>query len=309
MMTPRLRIVFMGTPEFAVPTLTALVEAGFDVVGVITAPDKPSGRGLQLKSTPVKMTAEALGIPVLQPMLLKAPEFLANLRALQADLQVVVAFRMLPEVVWNMPPKGTINLHASLLPDYRGAAPINHAIMQGETMTGATTFFLQHAIDTGDIIDRIQVPITPDDNAGTLHDKLMLEGAALVVKTVHAIENGTYTTHPQSGTSHKIAPKIFREDCKINWHTSAADLHNFIRGLSPHPGAFTDLMGSTWKILKSKPLIDDHGKAPGTISTDQKSFLRIACADGWIDILSIQAEGKKRMDIQDFLRGNRVSTE
>ncbi len=306
MMKHHLRIVFMGTPDFAVPSLRALVDAGFPVVAVVTAPDKPSGRGLKLQATPVKMTAEALGIPVLQPLKLKDPEFLAALSALNADLQVVVAFRMLPEVVWNMPPKGTINLHASLLPDYRGAAPINHAIMQGETITGATTFFLQHAIDTGDIIDSIQVPITPDDNAGTLHDALMMEGAALVVKTVTAIESGTYTTKPQSGTSNKLAPKIFREDCRINWHQDAVHIYNFIRGLSPYPGAFTDVTGVQWKILAAKPITAQHSLHPGAVETDNKTYLHIACTDGFISVLSIQAEGKKRMEIGEFLRGNRI---
>lgn len=305
-MKHHLRIVFMGTPDFAVPSLRALVDAGFPVVAVVTAPDKPSGRGLKLQATPVKMTAEALGIPVLQPLKLKDPEFLAALSALHADLQVVVAFRMLPEVVWNMPPKGTINLHASLLPDYRGAAPINHAIMQGETITGATTFFLQHAIDTGDIIDRIQVPITPDDNAGTLHDTLMMEGAALVVKTVTAIESGTYTTKPQSGTSNKLAPKIFREDCRINWYQDTVHIHNFIRGLSPYPGAFTDVTGVQWKILTAKPITAQHSLHPGAVETDNKTYLHIACTDGFISVLSIQAEGKKRMEIGEFLRGNRI---
>lgn len=306
MMKHHLRIVFMGTPDFAVPSLRALVDAGFPVVAVVTAPDKPSGRGLKLQATPVKMTAEALGIPVLQPLKLKDPEFLAALSALNADLQVVVAFRMLPEVVWNMPPKGTINLHASLLPDYRGAAPINHAIMQGETITGATTFFLQHAIDTGDIIDSIQVPITPDDNAGTLHDTLMMEGAALVVKTVTAIESGTYTTKPQSGTSNKLAPKIFREDCRINWQQDAEHIHNFIRGLSPYPGAFTDVTGVQWKILAAKPITAQHSLHPGAVETDNKTYLHIASTDGFISVLSIQAEGKKRMEIGEFLRGNRI---
>ena len=305
-MPHNLRIIFMGTPDFAVPSLQALAEAGYQVVAVVTAPDKPSGRGLQLKASPVKIYAQSQGIPVLQPEKLKNPEFLSALRAFQADLQVVVAFRMLPEVVWNMPPKGTINLHASLLPDYRGAAPINHAIIQGETETGATTFFLQHAIDTGDIIDSIRVPILPDDNAGTLHDKLMIQGAQLIVKTVDAIEQNTYTTQAQSGVSDKTAPKIFRDDCKIDWHQPAIRIHNLIRGLSPYPAAFTDVAGIQWKIFQSTPVITTHQLQPGTLVSDHKTYLHIACADGFLNIISLQAEGKKRMEIAEFLRGNRI---
>ncbi len=306
-MQHRMRIIFMGTPDFAVPSLQALLDAGFPVVAVVTAPDKPSGRGLQLKASPVKAFAAAHNIPVLQPEKLRDPAFLDALRSFNADLQVVVAFRMLPEVVWNMPPKGTINLHASLLPDYRGAAPINHAIINGETETGATTFFLQHAIDTGDIIDNIRIAILPEDNAGTLHDKLMLQGAALVAKTVIAIEANTYTTKPQSGQSNKTAPKIFKEHCKINWNDSAIKIHNLIRGLSPYPGAFTDVAGVQWKIFAAQPITSFPSSAPGTIKTDNKTYLHIACADGFINILEIQAEGKKRMSISEFLRGNRIN--
>lgn len=305
-MSHNLRIIFMGTPDFAVPSLQALVEAGYPVVAVVTAPDKPSGRGLQLKASPVKMYAQSQGLPVLQPDKLKNPEFLSDLRAFQADLQVVVAFRMLPEVVWNMPPTGTINLHASLLPDYRGAAPINHAIIHGETETGATTFFLQHAIDTGDIIDQIRMPILPTDNAGTLHDKLMMQGAQLIVKTVDAIERNTYTTQAQSGVSDKTAPKIFRDDCKIDWHQPAMRIHNLIRGLSPYPAAFTDIAGTQWKVFTSTPIITAHASEPGTIVSDHKTYLHIACADGFIQIHSLQAEGKKRMEIEEFLRGYRL---
>lgn len=305
-MSHNLRIIFMGTPDFAVPSLQALVEAGYPVVAVVTAPDKPSGRGLQLKASPAKIYAQSQGIPVLQPDKLKNPEFLSALRAFQADLQVVVAFRMLPEVVWNMPPKGTINLHASLLPDYRGAAPINHAIIHGETETGATTFFLQHAIDTGDIIDQIRMPILPTDNAGTLHDKLMMQGAQLIVKTVDAIAQNTYTTQAQSGVSDKTAPKIFRDDCKIDWHQPAMRIHNLIRGLSPYPAAFTDIAGTQWKIFTSTPIITAHASEPGTIVSDHKTYLHIACLDGFIQIQSLQAEGKKRMEIEEFLRGYRL---
>lgn len=304
-MAHHLRIIYMGTPDFAVPGLQKLVEAGFNVVAVVTAPDKPSGRGLQVKPTPVKVYADSQGIPVLQPVKLKDPEFISTLRTYNADLQVVVAFRMLPEVVWNMPPKGTINLHASLLPDYRGAAPINHAIINGEKETGATTFFLQHAIDTGDLIDQIRIPIHDDDNAGSIHDTLMMLGADLIVKTVIAIEENNYSTKPQSGESNKIAPKIFRENCRIDWNQPAERIHNVIRGLSPYPGAFTDIKGPQWKILKSKFEIEPHQQSPGTIATDAKTYLKISSADGWVYVLAIQPEGKRNMDIATFLHGYR----
>jgi len=302
-MEKKLRIIYMGTPDFAVGGLRALVEAGFNIVAVITAPDKPSGRGLQLQQSPVKQFALAHDIPVLQPEKLKNAEFLETLRSYQADLQVVVAFRMLPEVVWNMPPLGTLNLHASLLPDYRGAAPINHAIIQGEKVTGVTTFFLKHEIDTGDIIFSEKVEIQPEDNAGSLHDKLMETGAQLIVKTVAAIQSGTVVTMPQSGISEKTAPKIFKENCLINWNQSTEQIHNFIRGLSPYPGAYTMLRGKMLKIFESEKIITQHHHATGEFITDNKSSIQFTTSDGFINVLSLQAEGKKRMTAEEFLRG------
>ena len=304
-MAEKLRIVYMGTPDFAVAGLQALVEAGHHVVAVITAPDKPSGRGLQIQQSPVKQFAVANNIPVLQPVKLKDPEFIAELKSYHADLQVVVAFRMLPEIVWNMPRLGTLNLHASLLPDYRGAAPINHAIIQGEKITGVTTFFLQHAIDTGDIIFMEKMAIEEDDNAGTLHDKLMHLGATLIVKTVNAIEAGNYVTTPQSGTSDKIAPKIFKETCLINWNQPTATIYNFIRGLSPYPGAYCNVNNKVYKILEaSKEIIDTH-LTPGTFIAENAT-LKFVTTDGFIHVLSLQAEGKKRMATGEFLRGNKL---
>ena len=302
-MEKKLRIIYMGTPDFAVGGLRALVEAGFNIVAVITAPDKPSGRGLQLQQSPVKQFALAHDIPVLQPEKLKNLEFLETLRSYNADLQVVVAFRMLPEVVWNMPPLGTLNLHASLLPDYRGAAPINHAIIQGEKVTGVTTFFLKHEIDTGDIIFSEKVEIQPEDNAGSLHDKLMETGAQLIVKTVAAIQSGTVVTMPQSGISEKTAPKIFKENCLINWNQSTEQIHNFIRGLSPYPGAYTMLRGKMLKIFESEKIITQHHHATGEFITDNKSSIQFTTSDGFINVLSLQAEGKKRMTAEEFLRG------
>ncbi len=302
-MEKKLRIIYMGTPDFAVGGLRALVEAGFNIVAVITAPDKPSGRGLQLQQSPVKQFALAHEIPVLQPEKLKNAEFLETLRSYQADLQVVVAFRMLPEVVWNMPPLGTLNLHASLLPDYRGAAPINHAIIQGEKVTGVTTFFLKHEIDTGDIIFSEKVEIQPEDYAGSLHDKLMETGAQLIVKTVAAIQSGTVITTPQSGISEKTAPKIFKENCLIDWNKPTEQIHNFIRGLSPYPGAYTMLRGKMLKIFESEKIITQHHHATGEFITDNKSSIQFTTSDGFINVLSLQAEGKKRMTAEEFLRG------
>lgn len=304
-MAGKLRIVYMGTPEFAVAGLQALVEAGHQVVAVITAPDKPSGRGLQIQQSPVKQFAVAHHIPVLQPVKLKDPEFITELKSYAADLQVVVAFRMLPEIVWNMPRLGTLNLHASLLPDYRGAAPINHAIMQGEKITGVTTFFLQHAIDTGDIIFTEKMAIEDNDNAGTLHDKLMHLGAAVIVKTVDAIEAGNYTTTPQSGTSNKTAPKIFKENCLIDWNQPVANIYNFIRGLSPYPGAYCNYNNKVYKIFEAAIETSPPHVEPGTCVTDNAT-LKFAAADGFIQVLSLQAEGKKRMPTSEFLRGNKL---
>lgn len=301
-----LKIIYMGTPEFAVPGLKILLENGFNIVAVVTAPDKPSGRGLQLQQSPVKQFALANNIPVLQPEKLKNEEFISTLRSFQADLQVVVAFRMLPEIVWNMPRLGTLNLHASLLPDYRGAAPINHVIINGEKITGATTFFLKHAIDTGDILFSEKIDIEEDDNAGTLHDKLMNLGAELILITVTAIEEGNYTPTPQSTSSQKIAPKIFKEDCLINWKNSTENIRNFIRGLSPYPGAYTYVNNKSLKIFKVEKEISSHNELPGKIITDKRSYLKFATTDGYINVKELQSEGKRRMSTPDFLRGNNL---
>lgn len=302
-----MKIVFMGTPDFAVASLDALVQANFDVVAVVTAPDKPAGRGQRLNESAVKKYAVEKSIPVLQPEKLKNPDFLAALKSFNADLQVVVAFRMLPEVVWNMPPKGTINLHGSLLPQYRGAAPINHAIINGEQESGVTTFFLTHEIDTGDIILSDRTPIAPDETAGELHDKLMVIGANLLVKTVTAIAGGDVAEQPQPQSDElKHAPKIFKEDCKIDWNNSTAMVYNLIRGLSPYPTAFTLLNDKTLKIFKAEPEEKEPAIAAGGFLTDGKTFLKFATKNGFVKLLDIQFEGKKRMLIEDFLRGMRL---
>lgn len=306
-----MRIIFMGTPEFAVASLAALLGAGREIVAVVTAPDRPAGRGQQLRQSAVKQYAVAHGIPVLQPEKLRHPDFLAELRALKADLQVVVAFRMLPEIVWNMPSRGTVNLHASLLPQYRGAAPINHAIINGETESGVTTFLLQHEIDTGNILFSEPVAIAPGDTAGDLHDRLMTVGASLLVKTVEAIGNGTAVPVPQDqlddGNGLKHAPKIFKEDCLIDWTRPVTDVHNLIRGLSPYPTAFTALDGKTLKIFEADKIETAPQHEPGTPYTDGKSFLQFACPDGYITVKTLQLEGKKRMDITEFLKGYRFN--
>ncbi|WP_353183507.1 methionyl-tRNA formyltransferase [Parapedobacter lycopersici] len=306
---PPLRIVFMGTPDFAVASLTALLDTAHRVVAVVTAPDKPAGRGQLLQQSAVKKYALERQLPVLQPEKLRDPDFLNALRSFGADLQVVVAFRMLPEVVWNMPPRGTVNLHASLLPQYRGAAPINHAVMQGETESGVTTFLLQHEIDTGNILFAEKVAIGADDTAGILHDKLMTVGASLLVDTVDAIASGS--TKPISQDSlHdqplKHAPKIFKDDCRINWQKPVAEVYNLIRGLSPYPAAFTTLGGKTLKLFKTRKVETTPSSAPGLYETDGKSFLKFACTDGYIDVLELQIEGKKRMSVGEFLRGFRI---
>lgn len=302
-----MRIVFMGTPDFAVASLNALVEAGHDIAGVVTAADKPAGRGQKIHESAVKQYAVAKGLKVLQPLKLKDPDFLAALADLKAEIQVVVAFRMLPEVVWNMPPKGTINLHASLLPDYRGAAPINHAIINGESVTGVTTFFLKHEIDTGDVIFAEQVEIGPDENAGELHDKLMVIGAQLLVRTINAVEKGDYKEIPQAITSlQKHAPKIFKDFCEINWNQPAQTIYNHIRGLSPYPAAFTKLQGKNLKVFKAELENGDPQERPGTFSSDGKSFLKFAAQDGSLKLTDIQYEGKKRMQVDEFLRGMRL---
>ncbi|MCF0039307.1 methionyl-tRNA formyltransferase [Dyadobacter sp. CY399] len=297
----------MGTPEFAVPSLQSLVESNSNVVAVITVPDKPAGRGQKQTASPVKLYAEARGIPVLQPEKLKNPEFLEALRSYKADLQVVVAFRMLPEVVWSMPPKGTFNLHSSLLPQYRGAAPINWAIINGEKETGVTTFFIEQDIDTGKIIYQDREPIYPQDDAGSLYERLMEKGAKLVVRTVQAIAAGNYPQEPQEEPAEiRSAPKIFRETCEIDWHKPAEEIHNFIRGLSPYPAAWTTINGLSCKIFKSNVVDFPESDMPGQFRTDGKSYLYFRTGNGWLSIEVLQLEGKKRMEIGDFLRGNRL---
>ncbi|ACU03438.1 methionyl-tRNA formyltransferase [Pedobacter heparinus] len=304
-----MRLVFMGTPDFAVAALDALVKAGFEVAGVVTAADKPAGRGQKLQESAVKQYAVAHGLKVLQPLKLKDPLFLSDLKALNADLQVVVAFRMLPEVVWNMPPKGTINLHASLLPQYRGAAPINHAIINGEKESGVTTFFLKHEIDTGDVIFSEKVEITDEDTAGDLHDKLMHTGADLLVRTVKAIEAGDYKEQPQPDAAQeelKHAPKIFKEHCLIDWNQPSKNIYNLIRGLSPYPTAFTRLNDKVLKIFKAELEEKETGLAAGAFLSDGKSYLKFAAKDGFIKLTDLQYEGKKRMTVDEFLRGMRL---
>lgn len=302
-----LRIVFFGTPDFAVASLKALHEAGYNIVAVVTAPDKPAGRGRQLRASAVKEYALAHDLPVLQPEKLKNPEFLAQLSALNAQLQVVVAFRMLPEQVWNMPEMGTINVHGSLLPNYRGAAPINWAIIDGAKETGVTTFRLQHEIDTGDILLAHTEPILPEDDFGSMYHKLMEAGAALLLRTVEGLCNGSLEPKPQQEVGPAThAPKIFKDTCLIDWTKPAEAVHNLIRGLSPVPAAFTALNNKQLKIFKSGFEQADINAAPGTVDTDNKTFLRFACADGWLYALDVQFEGKKRMPVADFLRGYRI---
>jgi methionyl-tRNA formyltransferase len=305
-----MRIVFMGTPQFAVTSLDALITAGCDIVAVVTAPDKPAGRGQKLNESAVKQYAVSNGLKVLQPEKLKNPEFLEELKSLQADLQVVVAFRMLPEVVWNMPPRGTINLHASLLPQYRGAAPINWAIINGEKESGVTTFFLRHEIDTGDILFTEKVTLTGHETAGELHDRLMNKGAGLLVKTVKGVESGRYNEHPQSqlleGVELKHAPKIFKEDCLIDWNQPAEAIYNKIRGLSPIPTAYTTLNGKILKIFKAEYELTEPGILPGGFLTDNKTHLKFAAMDGFISPTEVQLEGKKQMGIGEFLRGMKL---
>lgn len=302
-----MRIIFMGTPQFAVASLDALLKAGSDIVAVVTAPDKPAGRGQKVSESAVKQYAIANGLKVLQPEKLKNEDFIAELKALKADLQVVVAFRMLPEAVWNMPPKGTINLHASLLPQYRGAAPINWALINGEKESGVTTFFLKHDIDTGNILFTEKITLTGHEDAGELHDRLMNKGAGLLVKTVKAVESGRYNEHPQSqltaGTELKHAPKIFKDDCQIDWTQPALSIYNKIRGLSPVPTAFTELNGKNLKVYASEYQLSETDIQPGDFLTDNKTYLKFAAKDGFVLLKDIQLEGKKRMGIEDFLRG------
>ncbi|MBQ9362566.1 MAG: methionyl-tRNA formyltransferase [Bacteroidaceae bacterium] len=307
-----LRIVYMGTPDFAVESLRALVDGGYNVVAVVTMPDKPVGRhGSVLQPSPVKQYAQEHGLKVLQPERLKDPVFVEELRSLHADLQVVVAFRMLPEVVWSMPPLGTFNAHASLLPKYRGAAPINWAIINGETETGITTFMLKHEIDTGDIIDQVRIPIAETDNVGVVHDKLMLLSGQLVTKTVDSILDGTFKTVPQAdiqGVEPTPAPKIFRDTCRINWNQPMLKVYDFIRGLSPYPAAWTMLGGKAVKIYETtKEPASVSTYQPGQILTDGKTFLKVAAADGLLNVRVIQVEGKKRMPTLDLLRGYKLA--
>lgn len=305
-----LRIIFMGTPEFAVPSLEILVENKFNVVAVITAPDKPQGRGQKLTASPVKEAASRHNIPVLQPTNLKSPEFIEELQRYQANLQVVVAFRMLPEVVWAMPEFGTFNLHASLLPQYRGAAPINWAIINGEKETGVTTFFLKQEIDTGSIIFQEKESIHETDNVGTLYERLMHKGAGLVLKTVKAIELGNYPSVPQDmSVEIKHAPKIFKETCEIKWDQPSKKIVDFIRGLSPYPAAWTVLNGKTFKIFKGEASTVDSRHLTvdrGPFRTDNKTHLDIKTSDGWVAVLELQPEGKKRMTLSEFFRGNKL---
>ncbi len=307
-----LRIVFMGTPEFAVASLDALVKAGCNIVGVITSPDKPGGRGMLIQQSAVKKYAVENNLHILQPEKLKNPEFLAQLKSLNADLQIVVAFRMLPEVVWNMPPMGTINLHGSLLPQYRGAAPINWAVINGEKETGVTTFKLKHEIDTGDILFQESFPIGESDAAGEVHDKMKEIGANALVKTVQGLANGTLKETPQTELSNrdskatlKHAPKINTETCRINWSQPVENIFNLVRGLSPYPAAFTILNEKMLKIYKAKIEALTPTLIAGEYETDGKTFLRFACANGYLHLLEIQMEGKKKMSIDEFLRGFR----
>lgn len=307
-----LRIVFMGTPDFAVEALKVLIENNYNIVGVITAPDKPAGRGYKMQPSAVKEYALSKGLHILQPEKLKNEVFLNELQQLKADIQVVVAFRMLPEVVWDMPPKGTFNLHASLLPQYRGAAPINWAIINGEKETGVTTFFLKHEIDTGEIIFQEKIDIEESDNAETVHDKLMVIGSQLVLKTIDAVIDNTLQPKPQSAffdneKELKPAPKIFKETCEINWNKPVQEIHNFVRGLSPYPAAWTEFEVNgeklNFKIFETNVINKPHQYKPGELITDNKTTLQVAVQDGFVEISDLQLSGKKRMKVKDFLNG------
>jgi methionyl-tRNA formyltransferase len=305
-----LRIVFMGTPEFAVASLDALVKHGCNIVGVITAPDKAAGRGMKLTQSAVKKYAVENGLHVLQPEKLKNDSFLEELQSLKADLQIVVAFRMLPEVVWNMPPMGTINVHGSLLPQYRGAAPINWAIINGEKQTGVTTFKLKHEIDTGDILLQEKIQIGETDTAGLLHDRMKIVGAELLVRTIKNLAEGKVKEVSQDAIASneiKHAPKIFTETCKIDWNKTVEEIYDLIRGLSPFPGAFTFLDNKMLKIYTSEKEIADHNDQCGNYKTDGKTFLKFAAKNGYVHITDMQLEGKKRIPIADFLRGYRFA--
>jgi methionyl-tRNA formyltransferase len=303
------RIVFLGTPDFAVASLDAILQAGFEVVGVVTAPDRPAGRGMRLTPSAVKEYALRHGLRLLQPERLKAPEFLDELRSLRADLQVVVAFRMLPEAVWAMPPMGTVNLHGSLLPRYRGAAPIQHAVMNGERETGVTTFLLKHEIDTGDLLLRESIAIGDEETAGELHDRMKSIGADLLVRSIRGLVEGTLVPVPQelfSSEELPRAPKIRNEDCRIDWTLPVHRIHNLVRGLSPSPGAYTEWQGRTLKIFRSRPEECPVDAPPGTFQTDGRRSFRFACPDGWLHVLELQAEGRRRMPVEEFLKGYRA---
>ncbi len=314
-----LKIVYMGTPEFAVESLRCLVEGGYNVVGVITMPDKPAGRGHKIQFSPVKQYALEHDLPLLQPEKLKDERFIEALKDWQADLQIVVAFRMLPEVVWNMPKYGTFNLHASLLPQYRGAAPINWAVMNGDTETGITTFFLKHEIDTGEVIQQVKVPIADTDDVGTVHDKLMLLGGKLVTETVDAIINGTVKSIPQEEMAVvgelRPAPKIFKDTCRIDWDNTVVKIYNHIRGLSPYPTAWTELHQPDSeaplpvKIFQTEKIEKSHTYKPGSILTDGKTYLHVAATDGFINIKSLQLPGKKRLQTEELLRGFKITND
>ena len=305
------RIVFLGTPEFAVASLDAIMKENFTVAGVVTAPDKPAGRGMNMHKSAVKVYAEEKGLALLQPEKLKNDVFLENLKAFQADIQVVVAFRMLPEVVWNMPVLGTVNLHASLLPQYRGAAPINWAIINGEKTTGVTTFKLQHEIDTGNVLLQEAISIHEHETAGELHDRMKNIGASLLVKTLHGIFNNNLTEKPQNfiesnSSNIKLAPKIYTEQCRINWELPVEKINNLIRGLSPFPGAFTFIQDKMLKIYRGIKEHDNHNDPCGSWKTDGNSYLKFACNNGYFHVEELQLEGKKRMAVKDFLRGFRM---
>ncbi len=310
-----LRIVYMGTPDFAVESLKTLVDGGYNVVGVITMPDKPAGRGHKIQYSPIKQYALEQGLPLLQPEKLKNEEFLQALADWKADIQIVVAFRMLPEVVWNMPRFGTFNLHASLLPQYRGAAPINWAVINGDVETGVTTFFLNHDIDTGEIIKQEHVPIAETDNAGDIHDKLMTVGARLVMETVDDILNDAIRPMPQEYLKEgelRPAPKIFKETCRIDWTLTTKNVYDFVRGLSPYPAAWTELYQSgkepvIVKLFETEKIEDSHAYPCGALLTDGKTYIRVAVQDGFIGIRSLQLPGKKRLTVDELLRGYQLA--
>lgn len=304
----------MGTPEFAVASLDILIRNGYNVVGVVTVPDKPAGRGQQLQQSAVKKYALEKGLHILQPEKLKDENFINDLKNLKADLQIVVAFRMLPEAVWNMPPLGTFNLHGSLLPKYRGAAPINWAVINGETESGVTTFKLKHEIDTGNMLFQAKTPITKTTTAGDLHDSLMQIGADLILKTVKAIEGGNYELKPQDDTQSIHAPKIFKETCKINWNNPAGKIYNLIRGLSPYPTAYTEFVDKNGQTVGVKIYTSEmeeivNNNKPGTVMSDGKTFMKVACSNGYIYIKELQMAGKKRMSTEEFLRGFKMESD